>query len=85
MIFRILEVYEQVIVSEKSLPTNQSETHRITQKDAKTKDIKTLFVIHNCFDVNVFEKIDEFVNSKSPCDILIKIYKDDANVNKFKI
>ena len=46
------------------LPANLIEVQRTTQKEAKKKDRKSLFYIHQYVDNKVFEKIADAESSK---------------------
>jgi hypothetical protein len=85
VIFNVQEVYEQVNNSLNPLPANPTEAQRTTFKDAKKKDNKTLFLIHQCVDAKVFDKIADAVTSKEAWDILQKSYGGDAKVKKVKL
>jgi hypothetical protein len=64
VIFKVQEVHEQVINDLDPLPTNPIEAERSIFRDAKKKDNNTLFVIHQCVDSKVFEKIANCTTSK---------------------
>jgi hypothetical protein len=46
------------------LPENANEAQRTTFREAKKKDNKALFLIHQCVDSKVFEKIADVETSK---------------------
>ncbi|MCH94065.1 retrovirus-related Pol polyprotein from transposon TNT 1-97, partial [Trifolium medium] len=50
VIFTFQEVYEQVNAEIAPLPANATEEQRTTYRDAKKKDNKALFLIHQCVD-----------------------------------
>lgn len=80
----VFHVYGQVINNVESLLVNPSTTHKTIYKDAKKKDSKTLFFIHQCVYTKVFEKIVEYANSKNVWDILVKNYKCNAKFEKVR-
>ncbi|KAK2442743.1 putative mitochondrial protein [Trifolium repens] len=85
VIFTFQEVYEQVNDGVAALPANANEEQRTTFKEAKKKDNKGLFLIHQCVDSKVFEKIADAETSKVAWDILQKSYGGDAKVKKVKL
>ncbi|GAU33426.1 hypothetical protein TSUD_380620 [Trifolium subterraneum] len=85
VIFIVQEVDEQVNTVLDPLPANATEQQRTTFKEAQKKDSKTLFLIHQCMDSKVFEKIADATTSKDAWDILQKIYGGDAKVKKVKL
>ena len=60
------------------------EREREAQRSKRNKDQKALFFIHQCVDVNVFEKIDDLMTSKQAWDTLVRCYGGDASVKKGK-
>ncbi|KAK2377606.1 hypothetical protein QL285_078260 [Trifolium repens] len=85
VIFNVQEVYEQVNATITPLPENANEDQRTTFREAKKKDNKALFLIHQCVDSKVFEKIADAETSKDAWDILQKSYGGDAKVKKVKL
>jgi hypothetical protein len=85
VIFTFQEVYEQVNAEIAPLPANANEEQRTTHREAKKKDNKALFLIHQCVDSKVFEKIADAETSKAAWDILQKCYGGDAKVKKVKL
>ncbi|WJX50083.1 hypothetical protein P8452_36436 [Trifolium repens] len=85
VIFTFQEVYEQVNDGVAALPANANEEQRTTFREAKKKDNKGLFLIHQCIDSKVFEKIADAETSKAAWDILQKSYGGDAKVKKVKL
>ncbi|GAU44503.1 hypothetical protein TSUD_122730 [Trifolium subterraneum] len=57
---------------------------RTTFIETQKKDNKALFLIHQCVDSKVFEKIADATTSKDAWDILQKSYGGDAKVKKVK-
>src|ERR1051325_1175867 len=58
---------------------------RKAQRNKRKKDQKALFFIHQCVDLNVFEKIVDSTTSKEVWDTLVKCYGGDASVKKVKL
>ena len=65
-----------------ALPENAMDN---IQRDLRKKDRKELFYIHQCVDVNVFEKIVDSTIAKVAQDTLARCYADDASVKKVKL
>lgn len=68
-----------------ALLINAADTQRNAQCDLRKMDHKVLFYIHQCVDVNVFEKIVDLTTMKVVWDILVRCYGGDASVKKVKI
>ncbi|GAU24779.1 hypothetical protein TSUD_356080 [Trifolium subterraneum] len=85
VIFIVQEADEQVNTILDPLPANATEQQRTTFREAQKKDNKTLFLIHQCVDSKVFEKIADATTSKDAWDILQKSYGGDAKVKKVKL
>lgn len=82
VIFGFQEVFEVVNNVVESLPTNPTEVQRIAHREAKKKDCKAIFYIHQCMDNKVFEKIADVESSKKACDTLMKYLSGDDKVKK---
>ncbi|GAU40816.1 hypothetical protein TSUD_398000 [Trifolium subterraneum] len=85
VIFIVQEADEQVNTILDPLPANATELQRTTFREAQKKDSKALFLIHQCVDSKVFEKIADATTSKDAWDILQKSYGGDAKVKKVKL
>ncbi|GAU42392.1 hypothetical protein TSUD_296900 [Trifolium subterraneum] len=85
VIFIVQEADEQVNTILDPLPANATEQQRTTFREAQKKDSKALFLIHQCVDSKVFEKIADATTSKDAWDILQKRYGGDAKVKKVKL
>ncbi|GAU12912.1 hypothetical protein TSUD_73980 [Trifolium subterraneum] len=80
VIFIVQEADEQVNTILDPLPANATEQQRTTFREAQKKDSKALFLIHQCVDSKVFEKIADATTSKDAWDILQKRYGGDAKM-----
>ena len=60
VLFGAQDVLELVTEGYVPVAENTTEEQRNTQRDKRKKDQKALFYIHQCVDVNVFEKITDF-------------------------
>ncbi|GAU46623.1 hypothetical protein TSUD_284710 [Trifolium subterraneum] len=85
VIFIVQEADEQVNIVLDPLSANATEQQRTTFREAQKKDSKALFLIHQCVDSKVFEKIADATTSKDAWDILQKSYGGDAKVKKLKL
>ncbi|GAU30142.1 hypothetical protein TSUD_360350 [Trifolium subterraneum] len=85
VIFIVQEADQQVNTVVDPLPANAIEQQRTTFREAQKKDSKALFLIHQCVDSQVFEKIADATTSKDAWDILQKSYGGDAKVKKVKL
>ncbi|GAU33702.1 hypothetical protein TSUD_148530 [Trifolium subterraneum] len=85
VIFIVQEADEQVNIFLDPLPANATEQQRTTFRETQKKDSKALFLIHQCVDSKVFEKIADATTSKDAWDILHKRYGGDAKVKKVKL
>jgi hypothetical protein len=59
VIFRFQDVLEIVNEGVPELAAEANETQRTLHREQKKKDGKGLFIIHQCVDSNIFEKIIE--------------------------
>lgn len=59
--------------------------HKETYRETRKKDQKSLFYIHQCVDMNVFEKIVNSTTTKGAWDTLVWCYGGDASVKKVKL
>ncbi|GAU44957.1 hypothetical protein TSUD_100290 [Trifolium subterraneum] len=85
VIFIVQEADEQVNTTLDPLPANATKQQRTTFREAQKKDNKALFLIHQCVDSKVFEKIADATTSKDAWDILQKSDGGDAKVKKVKL
>jgi hypothetical protein len=60
----------------------KNETQRTLHREQKKKDGKGFFIIHQCVDSNIFEKIIEEETAKGVWE---KIYRGDENLKKVKL
>lgn len=68
-----------------SFPENATDAQRNAQRDMRKKDQNTLFYIHQCMNVNMFEKIVDLMTMKAAWDTLVRCYGGDASVKKIKL
>ncbi|XP_019430175.1 PREDICTED: uncharacterized protein LOC109337619 [Lupinus angustifolius] len=75
-------------VIEEGLPPlnpDATETRKEIHKEAKKRDNKTLFLIHQCVNDVHFEKIQNAITSKEAWDILIKSHTGGDKIKKVKL
>ena len=65
VIFRFQDVVEIVNDGVIELGANATDEQKAAYKDQRKKEGKTLFLIHQCVDLNVFEKIFEEETTKA--------------------
>ncbi|PNX91656.1 retrovirus-related Pol polyprotein from transposon TNT 1-94 [Trifolium pratense] len=82
VIFIVQEVDEQVNTVLDPLSAIATAQQRTTFRETRKKDSKALFLIHQCVDAKVFEKIVDFTTSKEAWDTLQKSYGGDEKVKK---
>ncbi|GAU25658.1 hypothetical protein TSUD_265850 [Trifolium subterraneum] len=85
VIFIFQDVLEIVNDGVEDLVADANEAQRTLHRDQKKKDGKGLFIIHQCVDSNIFEKIIEEEAAKGACDTLKKIYGGDEKLKKVKL
>ncbi|GAU44417.1 hypothetical protein TSUD_100640 [Trifolium subterraneum] len=85
VIFRFQDVLETVINGVAELAANAEEAARTHHHELKKKDAKALFIIHQCVDPNIFEKIIEEETSKGAWDTLKNTYGGDEKLKGIKL
>ncbi|KAK2373515.1 hypothetical protein QL285_074546 [Trifolium repens] len=85
VIFRFQDVLEIVTDGVEELAAKADVAARTQHKELKKKDAKGLFIIHQCVDSNIFEKIIEEETSKGAWDTLKKIYGGDEKLKGIKL
>lgn len=85
VLFRAQDVIDLVNDDYTALQENTMGAQRNVQHDLRKKDQKAFFYIHQCMDVNMFEKIDGLTTAKAVWDILVWCYDGDASVKKVKL
>lgn len=85
VLFNYQEVLEIVNKGVPNLPANATDVQRQAHKEARKKDCKALFLIHQCVDSNNFEKISSAETSKAAWDILQKCYAGAEKVKKVRL
>ncbi|KAF1898006.1 hypothetical protein Lal_00032768 [Lupinus albus] len=64
---------------------NSSEAQRIEHKEAKKRDCKAIFLLHQCVDRPNFEKISTASSSKEAWNTLEKSYAGSLKVKKVRL
>lgn len=73
VIFGVQKVLEIVNSGLEELPANPIDAQQNAYREDKKKACKGLFVIHQCVDANVLEKIAEETSTKATWDTLVKV------------
>lgn len=68
-----------------SLEANADDARQDAHKKRRKKDGKDLFLIHQCVDSNVFEKIFEEETVKGAWDQLRSLYGRDEKLKRVKL
>lgn len=79
------EVLEIVVASVEDLPKNATDAQKLAHKEARKKDRKALFLIHQCVDSGNFEKISGANLAKEAWDILDKAFAGADKVKKVRL
>ncbi|MCI38788.1 retrovirus-related pol polyprotein from transposon TNT 1-94, partial [Trifolium medium] len=80
VILRFQDCLEIVTDGVGVLAEDADEEARTLHKEIKRRDAKSLFIIHQCVDPNVFEKIIEEETSKGAWDKLKDFYGGDEKL-----
>ena len=67
------------------LETNPTEAHKATHREQMKKDDKAIFLIHQCVDSNVLEKITDYETTKEAWDVLATTYASDKQTKKVRL
>lgn len=70
---------------DESDPSNATNAQTTTHENTKKKYEKTLLLIHQCADVDIFESIMHCESVKEAWDILEKVYAADEKLKKVKL
>ena len=85
VVFGFQDVLEGVECGIAELENQSSDPQKATCKDAKKRDCKALFFIHQSVDKANFQKIDHAKTVKEAWYILEKAYSRDAKLKKLKL
>ena len=85
LIFRFQEVTEIVRDGLQELEKKSSDAQRTAHRDAEKRDDKALFIIHQCVDIDNFEKIVSTNTAKEAWDILEKAHGGADKLKKVKL
>lgn len=84
-IFGFQECLEVVESGFEKITESSSETQKSAHSEAKKKDCKATFLIHQCVDAANFEKISKAKSSKEAWEILEKSHSGLAKVKKVRL
>ncbi|PNY05002.1 putative copia-type polyprotein [Trifolium pratense] len=85
VIFRLQDVVEIVNDGVAALPRNPNDEQNAVHKESKKKDGKALFIIHQCLDADIFEKILHCESAKEAWDTLARNYGGDEKLKKVRL
>ncbi|XP_019434413.1 PREDICTED: uncharacterized protein LOC109341068 [Lupinus angustifolius] len=77
-----LDVVQQGV---QELDENSTEEEKVELKEAKKRDCKAIFLIHQCVDHSNFERISAATSSKEAWQILDKCYSGGVKVKKVRL
>ncbi|KAF1893182.1 hypothetical protein Lal_00001622 [Lupinus albus] len=84
-IFGFQECLDVVQSGVPEINANSNEAQRVEHKEAKKKDCKAIFLLHQCVDRPNFEKISTASSSKEAWDTLEKCYAGGLKVKKVRL
>ncbi|XP_073221504.1 uncharacterized protein [Cicer arietinum] len=85
VVFRYQGVLDIISTGVTPLAENPTEALRATHREQLKKDDKAIFLIHQCVDANVLEKIIEYETAKEAWDVLATTYARDKQTKKVKL
>lgn len=85
VLFGAQDVLDLVNDGYAAVAADATEAQRNTQRVMRKKGQKALLYIHQCVDVNVFEKIADSTTAKAAWDTFVRCYGGDASVKKVKL
>lgn len=85
VVFRYQGVLDIISTGVTPLAENPTEALRATHREQLKKDDKAIFLIHQCVDANVLEKIIEYETAKEAWDVLATTYAGDKQTKKGEI
>ncbi|CAJ2632337.1 unnamed protein product [Trifolium pratense] len=85
VIFRLQDVVEIVNDGVAALPRNTNDEQNAVHKESKKKDGEALFIIHQCLDADIFEKILHCESAKEAWDTLARNYGGDEKLKKARL
>lgn len=68
------DVWDLMNIEVTPIGENATDEQKTAHKYLKKKDYKTFFIIHQCVDLDNFEKVRDVDSSKDACDILEKSF-----------
>ncbi|MCI34761.1 retrovirus-related pol polyprotein from transposon TNT 1-94 [Trifolium medium] len=67
------------------ITATSTDAEIVVHKEAKKKNFKALFIIHQSVSPDIFEKVSDAQSSKEAWDVLSTAYRGDEKVKKVKI
>lgn len=84
-LFGFSETLEVVTNGVHVLAANATDAQRVSHKDAKKKDCKTLFCIQSAVDSTNFDRNSDAESAKEAWDVLVKYYNGGEKVKGVKL
>ena len=85
VVFRYQGVLDIISTGVTPLEMNPTEAHRATHREQMKKYDKAIFLIHQCVDSNVLEKIIDYEMTKEAWDVLATTYANDKQTKKVRL
>jgi F0F1-type ATP synthase alpha subunit len=85
VIFRFQDVLELVNNGVPALPTNPNDEQTAAHKESQKKDGRALFIIHQCLEPDIFDKVLQCESAKEAGDTLARNYGGDEKLKKVRL
>lgn len=85
VLFGFQDVLEVVNSGVEELAAEATEAQRAAHKELKKKDYKALFLIHQCVNSSIFERVSEATSSKEAWDNLSRAFAGAEKLKKVRL
>nr|KYP69347.1 hypothetical protein KK1_008536 [Cajanus cajan] len=85
VIFGFQDVLDIVKEGVQEVDSGATEDQKAANKEAKKKDCKALFIIHQCVDMGNFEKISNVTTAKEAWEILERAHAGNDKLKKVRL
>ena len=85
VLFGFQDIQEVVESGVPALATGASDAQKAANKEAKKKDCKAMFLLHQCMDDAHFEKISKATSAKEAWDIIQRCHAGGEKVKKVRL
>ena len=85
VLFDYHELWDVVDSGLSALASNATEAQRVTHRDQKKKDNKTLYLIHQGMNDKTFEQIEGVTTASEAWTILSTNYKGDDKIKRVRL